>query len=929
MAITPEQFVGHLLDLGVVSTSSAETCLAVLDDPAREDLRQTIGQFVKAGLITRYQTAKILKGQGEDLVLGNYLLLNPIGRGGMGVVYRAKHRWMDRIVALKILKQRSNDEKALRRFQREIQAAAKLSHPNIVTAFDADESHGRLYLAMEYVPGEDLVTLIKQHGPFPMAKAISCVIQAAKGLHYAHQQRLVHRDIKPSNLLLDYEGNLKILDMGLARIDSSTTKTDTLTVEDPSGLTNPNQLLGTVDFMSPEQADESNSANEQSDIYSLGCTLFYLLTGKAPFHRSTLINTLMAHRLEPIPKIRDYDSDIPAELQSVFESMVAKIPAERCKTAADVVKALTPFDDDTDFEVDESLSLIIDEGEDTKVFEFDPMDLSSSASSVPANPSPNASNDSHDTTITDTVGLPPCVGIDLGTHSTVIAAISPDGQPRVIRNAEGELSTPTSTYITPEKRVLVGRQAVEALKNDPEHGTRYPKRNLGTADASAEIYGQRLPAEVLLAAVLKKVKEDAESHLGPIKEVVISVPTFFDETRRLATQNAGFLAGLTVMDIVNETTATALAYALKRNSDSSETPGSLQDNTNFMIYDLGGGTFDVTVMNYQGGTFRTLSTDGDFKLGSHNWDLQLLYFINRKIQAATHVDVGKDRRLQLHLQMECEAAKEKLAEHPTATVRCRVQGRDITIKVTREVFEKVTSDLLDRTEICVHRVMKNANLGWSAIDHILLVGKATELPSVTKMLNRVSGIDPHSTESIGEVVSHGAAIHAYHHHFSRAGKSPKLKVQNVSTHSLGVSAMNPRNKKQQMSVLLPKNTTLPATATRIYRLRSKSQRRIVIPILEGESLDPNDCHPLGRCILASLPEDLRDGCPIEVKFTYRQNGRLSLKVMIDGKKWDQKLQRYTGLTNRQLLSWKTRLDADDLYNLVEAGFSDTDDLPSR
>ena len=123
-----------------------------------------------------------------------------------------------------------------------------------------------LYLAMEYVPGEDLVTLIKQHGPFPMAKAISCVIQAAKGLHYAHQQRLVHRDIKPSNLLLDYEGNLKILDMGLARIDSSTTKTDTLTVEDPSGLTNPNQLLGTVDFMSPEQADESNSANEQSDI---------------------------------------------------------------------------------------------------------------------------------------------------------------------------------------------------------------------------------------------------------------------------------------------------------------------------------------------------------------------------------------------------------------------------------------------------------------------------------------------------------------------------------------------------------------------------------------------------------------------------------------------------------------------------------------
>ena len=929
MAITPEQFVGHLLDLGVVSTSNAETCLGVLDDPAREDLRQTIGQFVKAGLITRYQTAKILKGQGEDLVLGNYLLLNPIGRGGMGVVYRARHRWMDRIVALKILNQRSNDEKALRRFQREIQAAAKLSHPNIVTAFDADESHGRLYLAMEYVPGEDLVTLVKQHGPFPMAKAISCVIQAAKGLHYAHQQRLVHRDIKPSNLLLDYEGNLKILDMGLARIDSSSTKADTLTVEDPSGLTNPHQLLGTVDFMSPEQADESNSANEQSDLYSLGCTLFYLLTGKAPFHRSTLINTLMAHRLEPIPDIRDYASDIPAELQSVFESMVAKLPAERCKTAADVVKALTPFDDDTDFEVDESLSLIIDEGEDTKVFEFDSKDLSSSGSSVPETSSPHARNDSHDTTLTDTVGLPPCVGIDLGTHSTIIAAISPDGLPHVIPNAQGELSTPTSAYITPDKKLLVGREAVDALKNDPDHGIHHPKRNLGTADASAEIYGQRIPAEVLLAAVLKKVKDDAESHVGPIKEVVISVPTFFDETRRLATQNAGFLAGLTVLDIVNETTATALAYALKQNSDSSEPRITLQQNDKFLIYDLGGGTFDVTVMTFENGTFRTLATDGDFKLGGHDWDLQLLNFIRRKIQAATNIDVAKDPNLQLLLRMECQAAKEKLSQHPTATVRCRVDGRSISIKVTREVFDKVASELLDRTETCVHRVMKNANLGWSAIDHIFMVGNATKLAGVTKMLKRVSGIAPQSTGSIDATVSHGAAIHAYNHHISKTGKPPKLTFQNVSTHSLGVSAMNPRNKKQQMSVLIPKNTPLPATATRVYRLRSKSQRRIVIPILEGESLDPIECHPLGRCILASLPDDLREGCPIEVKFTYRQNGRLSLKVMIDGNKWSQKLQRYTGLTNRQLLSWKTRLDADDLYNTTETGFSDTDDLPSH
>ena len=370
MTITPQQFIAQLLELDIVSTATVEVFLERLDDDSRNDLRFIIRQMMALGWVTRYQTAKILKGQSDELVLGNYLLVTPIGRGGMGVVYQARHRWMERIVALKVFNHRSNEEQGLRRFQREIQAAARLNHPNIVTAYDADESQGRFYLVMEYVPGEDLVTLIQQNGPFPSAKAISCAIQAAKGLRYAHQLRLVHRDIKPSNLLLDYEGNLKILDMGLARVDASSSNHNNAIAEEPSELANGHQILGTVDFMSPEQADDSTSANEQSDIYSLGCTLFYLLTGSAPFQRSTVIKSLLAHRITPLPQINEFVPSAPNGLQAVLEKMVAKKPQDRFKTMAEVIKALTPFDDDTDFEVAESLSLMIDEDQDTKAFDF-------------------------------------------------------------------------------------------------------------------------------------------------------------------------------------------------------------------------------------------------------------------------------------------------------------------------------------------------------------------------------------------------------------------------------------------------------------------------------------------------------------------------------------------------------------------------------
>ncbi len=230
-------------------------------------------------------------GKGKSLTLGNYVLLDMLGEGGMGMVFKARHRRMERVVALKVIKPKVvKDPVALKRFQREVIAAAKLTHPNVVAAHDADEAKGTHFLVMEYVEGADLASHVKQHGSMPIEMAVNCIVQAARGLAFAHEQGVVHRDIKPHNLLLDRHGIVKILDMGLARIDGGLGG-DVRQAD----LTNSGAMMGTVDYMSPEQAMDSKHADARSDIYSLGCTLFYLLTRHVPFEADTMMKRLSAH----------------------------------------------------------------------------------------------------------------------------------------------------------------------------------------------------------------------------------------------------------------------------------------------------------------------------------------------------------------------------------------------------------------------------------------------------------------------------------------------------------------------------------------------------------------------------------------------------------------------------------------------------------
>ncbi len=304
----------------------------------------TTGEEVARALLerrrfTRFQAQQILAGKARALVLGNYLVTEKLGQGGMGMVLKAEHRRMKRVVALKVLSPALVKTKdLLQRFQREVEAAARLTHPHIVTAFDADEAAGVHYLVMEYVAGRDLSSYVKERGPLALPQALELIRQAATGLEFAHSQGVIHRDIKPANMLLSQEGTLKLLDMGLARL--STTGNDSA---QGAELTNTGAVMGTVDYMSPEQALNTKHADERSDIYSLGCTLYYLLAGEAVYPGGTLMERILAHREAAIPAL-PRGPDVPmAKWEGAnvcFQRMVAKRPDDRYQSMAEVLVAL-------------------------------------------------------------------------------------------------------------------------------------------------------------------------------------------------------------------------------------------------------------------------------------------------------------------------------------------------------------------------------------------------------------------------------------------------------------------------------------------------------------------------------------------------------------------------------------------------------------
>jgi molecular chaperone DnaK len=387
---------------------------------------------------------------------------------------------------------------------------------------------------------------------------------------------------------------------------------------------------------------------------------------------------------------------------------------------------------------------------------------------------------------------------------------------------------------------------------------------------------------------LKKVKQDAEKSIGKIGNAVITVPYYFNDARRKATQDSGRIAGVHVIDIINEPTAATLTYAWKRHE-----LGVAQDQSDrrrsALVYDLGGGTFDVTVVRYTPTHFQVLATDGDVQLGGVDWNDRLLDHVAEQFKQVHGLDFRESPAAKQLMDYECDTAKVNLTKTDEVTIPCRYKGKTHAVKITRGEFEELTADLIQRTIDTAELVLEQAKVTAEDLDAIVLVGGSTLMPVVSKRLESTFGHKPYTDISPHTSVAQGAAIHAAILEAKFRGPDSTLaenlkkmlasvEQENVNSHGLGIVARNPKNAKEINYVMIPRNTRLPAEKLHTFVTTSDNQRRIHVKVIQGEAPDPAACSQIGSFHIRDLPKGLPKGSPVEVHYSFDQSGRVHVRA---------------------------------------------------
>jgi molecular chaperone DnaK len=470
------------------------------------------------------------------------------------------------------------------------------------------------------------------------------------------------------------------------------------------------------------------------------------------------------------------------------------------------------------------------------------------------------------------------IGIDFGTTYSGVAHVDATGKPVSIPNKTGDNLTP-SVVLFETEGVTVGNEAVAAAAQNPDKIADAVKRDLGAKTYHRALHGWDLPPEAIAAFILKSLKADAERKLGPVTKAVITVPAYFDEKRRQATLTSCQLADLELLEILNEPIAAALAWAYQK----SILGGALERPVQVVVYDLGGGTFDVTVVAITGNAFKMLATDGDVYLGGKDWDEALADIAADRIAR----EIGQDPRAnpitQHGLLRSAEAAKRLLTDHQRAAIAVHLGGRKHKVEVTRQEFENATAPLLARTRTLTESVVLQAGLDWPNIDKVLLVGGAARMPMVGRLLEELTGEPPDRSISPEEAVAHGAALYADLLARRQAGGVPdRFSVNNVNAHSLGIVGVDSKTGRRRNQILIPRNTPLPCTVTTTLKTSRPNQRRLTIRVVQGESEDLAQCTPLGFYTISNLPPNLPLGWPVHLSYIYEANGELRVQAKVEG-----------------------------------------------
>ena len=776
--------------------------------------------------------------------LGDYALKGVIGSGGMGQVFLAEHVRMKRTVAVKMLRgDRMTDQAAIDRFYQEVRAASSLMHPNIVAAFDAGESDGIHYLAMEYINGLTLTQIVSQNGPLAIGEAASVISQAGLGLLHAHRAGIVHRDVKPGNIMRSTDGTVKVLDLGLAQITTALRMSDS---DDETTISEKGKLIGTLAYMSPEQLESPEDADPRSDIYSLGAVLYFLLTARPPFVGEYL-DQVYGHRHGEIPDLMQARDDVDLNFANIFRRMMAKSPGERYASLDEVIDDLGKYADSNNAPL--------------WLAEFTRRQTGSELSTFSGGSTSGATSE--------------VLAVDVGMFYSAAAIASPTGDVSVQcagTHSESADSSPGQQLLrmaiaSDENGLIFGSDAMQMRSTHPRQVVHCLPMYIGKDVVDREVSGRRCPPEVLLSLMLKRAVKNSWPHKSLPEAAAVTVPSCYDQLHRTSLLQSAQMAGLKSVRLVDRSVAAVQSLLLSGDSAEVSLDESLdglsgasdllrgadlpaQDSVKMdstedeliLFIELTGQAAEASVIRRDSTRLHQLANAGHWHTGSTAWLHRLVDLVSESFVDRYEVDPRKSLKTALPLQMACERAMNSLLLLPLVKVSIDIDGESRSVSIHRRKWLERASELTGALKRSIEDVCKQANVDLDDFATCVTLGPLLRIPEIRRELLGDAEADIRMVPVDRGDVARGAAA-------CLAGELPgrgamAMPPRCVTSQSIGIVVEDARGRRRILPII-PRGTALPARTNR--RLSGgKNKETMTLSLVESSGVDRDDWQSLGR-----------------------------------------------------------------------------------